>query len=251
MFGLLYEQNVNPKTFSAKTGSPQLAMSQSVIMPAGYVPRYDQSDILYHLILEEDKICLLIDQQGIGHYDIFYYGPFVPLTSGSITPRIALHKFNNNNDDAPILTLQTNQVYGGFDSGYINALSQSNDQVMNEASYFQGGVTHPLLPIVAAASLDMLPFSLFDNPRKLLNESVGPWSLFNPIVYMNEFPERRTLLGEITWFTTTTNCRTHTTFNTGTLVVFGNPEMGSVKVVIPWFAGTKPGTYGIRRGISV
>jgi NAD(P)-dependent dehydrogenase (short-subunit alcohol dehydrogenase family) len=58
---------------------------------------------------------------------------------------------------------------------------------------------------------------------------------------MNEFPERRSILGEIDWFSFTSNVRSATFFATGSLAVFGNPSMGSFKVVVPWFTGSSLG----------
>lgn len=247
MFGLLWEQNVAFKTWGGIPGV-QLKLTNTGFI-AGNVPTYDQSDILYHTIIEEDKICILSDMMGCGHYNLFYFGPYTPYQTGSIAPRIALSKFVNNNDDAPILTVGTNRVYGGFDMGFMYSGNQYDDQTMGETSYFQGGVSHPLSATVVGVSIDTIPYnSIFDNPRRYQSEAVAPWLLTNPIVYMNEYPERRALLGEITWFSLTTNCRSHSLFNTGTLAAFGNPEMGSYKVIVPWFTGSIPGIYGTRRG---
>ncbi len=251
LFGLMYEGNscfVTTRVSSPGSGQPQLFMTS--LGMSKYVPTYDNSDVLYHTIIEEDKLCILIDHSGIGCYSMFYYGPYVPYSSGSIAPRIALHKYLNNNDAAGVLSLGNNQVYGGFDMGLINASNQFSDQTMGDYAYHQGGVTHPMSASVVGCSLDTFPNSYFDSPRRFQTDIRGPWLTSFPLVYMNEFPERRALLGEIRWFSIIANIRSGALLNTGSLLAVGNTELGTFKAVVPWFTGSIPGIYGSRLGQS-
>lgn len=249
MFGLLYEQNC---VFRAGlgdgiAGAPQRNFS-NVGFDAGSTKQYDDAAVLYHTILEEDKFCILVDHSGIGLYSMLYYGPYVPYVSGNIAPRIALHKYTNNNDAAGILSIGNNQVYGGFDMGQIISSNQYADQTSGDTCYHQGGVTHPMSASVVGCSLDTFPYSNFDSPRRFQTDIRGPWLTSYPLVYMNEFPERRSLLGEIRWFSIISNLPSNALLNAGTLAAFGNPEMGTFKAVVPWFTGSQPGIYGSRLG---
>jgi hypothetical protein len=131
----------------------------------------------------------------------------------------------------------------------MNSAQQFDDQSMESDNLFQGGVTHPLSATVVGCSLDAPPVdSLLNNPRRFQSDAKAVWTLTNPIVYMNEYPEVRARLGEISWFYLTSNIRGGMLFGTGSLAVFGNPVMGDTKIVVPWFTGTLPGIYGSRSG---
>ncbi len=249
LFGLMYEGNNCFKTTqvgSVGSGRPQMQMLTYGM--GAYVPIYDHADILYHTIIEEDKLCVLVDHTGIGNYSMLYFGPFVPYVTSSIAPRIALHKYINNNDAAGILSIGNNQVYGGFDMGLVIGNQQFTDQTSGDDAYHQGGVTHPTSASVVGCSLDTFPLSNFDSPRRFQTDIRGPYLTSFPLVYMNEFPERRSLIGEIRWFSIIANIKTGALLNTGSLIALGNTELGTFKALVPWFTGSISGIYGSRLG---
>lgn len=251
MFGLYYDlacwKGIGGS--SQTRGAPQLSIETFFTHQE---LKYDSHDSVFHMFVDKDQILVLNDSMNIHNHSIFYFGRYEPFMSSTHAPYVCLYKNLMFNDNSTVLTVNSNQVYGSRDLGWNSTAGE--DQALNNSMLHHGGIIDPATGNVIGASLGLHATLSSSNPffESSMN-SVKPKvtnvpKVHNPIVYINEFPGRRSPVGEITFFKMASNVRSNVTFAGRLSASFGTSQFNSPKVIVPWHTGSYPGQFLTRSG---
>lgn len=253
MTGVYYDTNVYKPIRNPVLGGPQ--MNVVAINPGGDiydVSRFDNHDTTFHMIVDVDKVAVIVDHMNIGNTSFFYFGPYKPYDASITIPYVNVYKNLMNLDTGDVLTANNQQVYGSRDFGFNTTAGE--DQPINSTALHHGGVVDPVNFHVAGCSL-YRPTTLASNPLLLRGENsflpqpVRSWDFYNPVVCLNEYPNRRALLGEIEFFKFVSNIRSGVTFGSQNYATFGPTPRNQTKVAVPWPSGIVPGMSTTRAGV--